>query len=60
MAAGFGGVCPYTGLTFTYKIKSKISFDILLGRVGEFMKNVAVKFSVLKSIYEWPLFLVIR
>ena len=34
MAAGFGGVRPYAGLTFMYKIKSKIVFDILLGRVG--------------------------
>ena len=60
MAAGFGGVRPYAGLTFMYKIKSKISFDILLGRVGGFMKNVAVTLSVLKSIYKWSLILVIR
>ena len=61
IAAGFGGVCQYAGwLVFMYKVKSKISFDILLGRRGGFMKNVAVTFFVLKSIYEWPLILVIR
>ena len=58
MVAGFGGVRPYAGLTFMYKIKSKTIFDILLG--GWFMKNVPVTFSVLKSIYEWSLILVIR
>ena len=53
IAAGFGGVRQYLGwLIFMYKVKSKIRFDILLGRGGGFMKNVAVMFSVLKSIYE--------
>ena len=57
IAAGFGGVRQYAGwLIFMYKVKLKIRFDILLGREGGFMKNVAVTFSVLKSIYEWPLF----
>ena len=48
--AGFGGVRQY--VIFMYKVKSKIRFDILLGQGGGFMKNVAVMFSVLKSIYE--------
>ena len=61
MAAGFGGMRPYASwTTFMYQIKSKISVDILLGRVVGFMKTVAVTFSVLKSIYEWSLILVIR
>ena len=61
IAAGFGGVRQYAGwLIFMYKVKSKIRLDILLGRGAGFMKNVAVTFFVLKSIYEWPLILVIR
>ena len=61
IAAGFGGVRQCVGwLIFMCKVKSKIRFDILLGRGGVFMKKVAVTFFVLKSIYEWPLILVIR
>ena len=61
MAAGFGGVRQCAGwLIFLYKVKSKIRIGILLGRGGGFMKNVAVTLSVLKSIYEWPLILVIQ
>ena len=53
MAAGFGGVRQYHGwLIFIYKVKLKIRFDILLGRHGEFMKNVAVTFFILKSIIQ--------
>ena len=56
MAAGFAGVRQYVGwLIFMYKVTSKIRFDVLLGGEGGFMKNVAVAFSVPKSIYEWPL-----
>ena len=43
-----------------YKVKSKIRFYVLLGQVGKFTKNIALMFSVLKSIYKWPLILVIR
>ena len=61
MAAGFGGVRQYAGwLIFMYKVKSKIKFDTLLGQGGGFMKNVTMTFLILKSIYEWPLILVIR
>ena len=42
-------------LIFMYKVTSKIRFDVLLGGGGGFMKNVAVTFSVPKSVYEWPL-----
>ena len=38
-----------------YKVTSKIRFAVLLRGGGGFMKNVAVTFSVPKSIYEWPL-----
>ena len=52
IAAGFGGVCQHAGwLIFMYKVKSKIRLGILLGRGGGFMKNVAVTFFVLKSMY---------
>ena len=35
LAAGFGGVGQYVGrLTFMYKVKSKIRFDVLLGGGG--------------------------
>ena len=34
----------------------KISFDVLSGEGGGFMKNVAVTFSVPKLIYELPLY----
>ena len=56
MVGGFGGVRQYVGwLIFMSKVKSKIRFDVLLVRGGGFMDNVAVMFSVPKSIYEWPL-----
>ena len=59
MAAGFGGVHPYAGLTFMYKIKWKSVLTFYWDE-GGFMKNVAVTFSVLKSIYEWPVILITR
>lgn len=59
MAVGFGGVGQYVGwminLIFMYIVTSKIRFDVLLGEVGGFMKNVAVTFSVQNSAYEGPL-----
>ena len=56
MAAGFSGVRQYVGwLISMYKVSSKLRFDVLLRGGGGFMKNVAATFSVLKSIYEWPL-----
>ena len=56
MAAGFVDGRQQVGwLIFMYKVIPKIRFDVLLqGEVG-FMKNVAVTFSVPKSIYDWPL-----
>ena len=56
MAAGFGGVRQYVGeLIFMYKVTSKITFEVLLEGESGFMKNAAVRFSVPKQIYEWPL-----
>ena len=40
---------------FMYQVTSKVRFDVLLRGGGGFMKNIAVMFSVPKSIYEWPL-----
>ena len=51
MAAGFGGVRHNVGwLIFMKKVTSKIRFDFLLEGGGGFLKNVAVTFSVPKSI----------
>ena len=56
MAAGFSDVRQCVGwLIFMYKVTSKIRLNLLLGAGGGFMKNVAVKFSVPKLIYERPL-----
>ena len=58
MTAGFGGVRQYVELLiFMYKVTSIIRFDLLfgVGGGGGGMKNVALLFSVPKSIYEWRL-----
>ena len=58
MVAGFGYLCQYVErltFMFMYKVTSKIGFDVLFGGGGGFMKNVAVTFSVPKSIYGLPL-----
>ena len=56
MTNAFGGVRQYVEwLIIMYKVTSKIKFDIFLWGGGGFMKNVAVTFSVPKSIYKWPL-----
>ena len=53
MEVDFDGVRQYVGwLIFMCKVTCKIRFNLLLGISVGFMNNVAVTFSVLKSIYE--------
>ena len=56
MTAGYGGMRWYAEwLVFMHEVTSKIRLNVLSGRGGGFMKNVAVTFSVPKSIHECPL-----
>ena len=53
MAAGFGGVVSICWM-ITSKLHRKSVLTFFFGGGGAFIKNVAVKFSITKSIYEWP------
>ena len=56
MAPGFGRERQYVRkLNFMCQVTSKIRFDVLLRGGGGFVKNIAVTFSIPKSIYEWPI-----